>query len=164
MIRCAIVVYFFPFVVQHLRVVPVTFRQAKAFIAAHHRHHTPPRGWKFAVGAANEWGNLAGIVTAGRPVARRLDDSMTLEVTRCCTDGTENACSFLYGASRRIAKEMGYQRVITYTLATEAGSSLRAAGWKCVGTTKAESWHRTRRPRHDKHPTIPKSRWESVLT
>ena len=162
-IRRATLVHFLSFLVQHLHVVPVTFRQANAFITTHHRHHTSPRGWKFAVGAADEQGNLVGVATAGRPIARRLDDNTTLEVTRCCTDGAENACSFLYGALRRIAKAMGYQRIITYTLPTEGGVSLRAAGWQCVGTTAGGSWNRTRRPRRDRHPTSPKSRWECPL-
>ncbi|MBI3462167.1 MAG: hypothetical protein HY000_03775 [Planctomycetes bacterium] len=143
---------------QRLHVVPVTFRQAKAFITSNHRHHTPPRGWKFAVGAADNHGNLVAIVTAGRPVARWLDNRHTLEVRRCCNDGTRNACSFLYGAARRIAKAMGYHRVITYTLPVEGGASLRVAGWKLVATTAGGSW-----PRLHHHPTSPKSRWECSL-
>ena len=36
---------------------------------------------------------LCGVAICGRPVARYLDDGLTLEILRCCTDGTYNACS-----------------------------------------------------------------------
>ena len=58
---------------------------------------------------------------------------MTLEVTRLCTDGTKNACSFLYGKAARAAFALGYRRIGTYTLPDEGGASLRAAGWKLIG-------------------------------
>src|SRR5437870_1633786 len=111
-----------------MRIVPITLRAACAFVAAHHRHHPPPRGHKFSL-AVDDGGHLAGVAIVGRPVARALDDGFTLEVLRVCTLGTKNACSMLYGAARRIAKEMGYRRIVTYTLASEPGTSLRASGW-----------------------------------
>ena len=110
-----------------LRIVPLSFRQACAFIAEHHRHHKPPRGMKFAIGVEN--GHLCGVATAGRPVARAYDDGLTLEVNRTCTDGTDNANSMLYGAIWRAAKAMGYRRCITYTQDGESGASLKGAGW-----------------------------------
>jgi len=79
-----------------LRVVPVTFRRAVAFIAEHHRHHRPPRGMKFAVGVSDGQG-LAGVATIGRPVARHFDDGDTVEVTRTCTRQVRNVNSMLYG-------------------------------------------------------------------
>lgn len=111
-----------------LTIVPITLRQAQAFISAHHRHNKPPRGWKFGCGVTCD-GVLVGVVTAGRPVARHYDDGFTLEVNRTCTDGTGNANSMLYGAVWRAAKAMGFLRCITYTQADEPGTSLRAAGW-----------------------------------
>ena len=110
------------------RIIPVTLRQASDFIAAHHRHNKPPRGWKFGIGL-RDGDDLVGVATAGRPVARHFDDGLTLEVNRTCTDGTRNANSMLYGAVWRAAKAMGYHRAITYTQADETGASLRAAGW-----------------------------------
>jgi tRNA A37 N6-isopentenylltransferase MiaA len=112
-----------------LEIVPVTFRQAQAFIARHHRHHKPPRGMKFCLGIA-AGDELVGVATVGRPVARAYDDGYTLEVNRTCTDGTPNANSMLYGASWRAAKALGYRRLITYTQEGETGASLRAAGWR----------------------------------
>ena len=75
-------------------------------------------------------GALRGVATCGRPSARHLDDGLTLEVTRTCTDGCPNANSALYGAAYRIAAAMGYQRILTYTQEGESGSSLRGAGWQ----------------------------------
>lgn len=111
-----------------MRVVPLTFRQACAFVAEHHRHHKPPRGMKFCVGLEHD-GQLVGVGIAGRPVARALDDGLTLEVIRTCTDGTDNANSMLYGSIWRAARAMGYTRCVTYTQEGESGASLRAVGW-----------------------------------
>jgi hypothetical protein len=112
-----------------LRIVPVTFRQACDFVAAHHRHHRPPRGMKFAVGVAQET-ELVGVAIVGRPVARHLDDGVSVEVTRTYTTGTRNANSKLYGVSWRVARALGFQRLITYTQDGESGASLRAAGFR----------------------------------
>lgn len=111
-----------------LRIVPVGRDQAFNFIATWHRHHQPPQGYKFALGVAHA-DVLVGVATVGRPVARVLDDGMTLEVTRVATDGTPHACSALYGACWRAAKAIGYSRALTYTQDGESGASLRAAGW-----------------------------------
>lgn len=83
---------------------------------------------KFSLGCMAN-GHLAGVAIVGRPVSRYLDDGLTLEVNRLCTDGTKNACSFLYGAAARAAKVLGYHRIVTYILDTESGVSLRASGW-----------------------------------
>lgn len=144
----------------NLELQPVTFAEAKAFIAEHHRHHVPPVGWKFGVGLS-DGEKLVGVVTVGRPVARMLDDGWTVEVTRCCTDGTPHACSKLYAAAWRAARALGYRRLITYTLADESGASLRGAGWKTLYAVKGRSWDCPSRPRTDKHPTTDKLLWEA---
>jgi hypothetical protein len=84
-------------------------------------------------------------------------------VTRLCTDGTHNACSFLYGAAARSAREQGYRKIITYILESESGDSLRAAGWLCEGPAGGGSWSRGKRERTDKHPTERKVRWSRHL-
>lgn len=105
-----------------------------------------------------------GIVMAGRPVARGLDDGLTLEVTRCCVlEGHKNANSMLYGAIRRAAKALGYAKLVTYTLASEPGDSLRASGFTLTGVVAGRSWTTPSRPRTDKHPTVDKLRWEVEL-
>lgn len=125
-----------------LELRPVTFRQACAFVAEHHRHHKPPRGHKFSIGCVNEDGELVGVIMVGRPVARHYDDGVTAEVNRSCVlESARNANSMLYGAAWRAAKAMGYQRLITYTQEGESGASLRGAGWRVVGERKArKSW------------------------
>ena len=113
--------------------VPVSLKAANAFVAEHHRHHKPVTGHKFSLGCVQN-GRLVGVAIVGRPVSRYLDDGMTLEVNRLCATGEKNVCSFLYGAAARAARALGYGRIITYTLDTEPGTSLRAAGWLCAGT------------------------------
>lgn len=123
-----------------MTVIPITLRAARRFIAEHHRHNVPPKGWKFGAALEHE-GEIVGVATAGQPVSRILDDGKTLEVTRVCTVGNKNASTMLYGAICRAAKALGYERVITYTLDTEPGISLRAAGFIEVGHGKgARSW------------------------
>lgn len=124
-----------------MRIEPITLRAACDFIARHHRHNKPPRGWKFGVSlwlATDEFAaDMVGVATAGRPIARAFDDGFTLEVSRTCTDGTRNANSMLYGAIWRAGKAMGYRRCITYTQGDESGASLRAAGWVRVKELEA---------------------------
>jgi len=145
-----------------LTAYPLTLAEANAFVAEHHRHHKPVVGHKFSIGAAIG-GKTVGAVIVGRPVARGLDDGLTLEVTRLATDGTPNACSFLYGAAARAAFSLGFRRIGTYILASEPGTTLRAAGWRLVGEVKGRSWTCPSRPRVDKHPTQNKLRYEVTL-
>ena len=125
----------------------------------HHRHHKPSQGYKFAI-AVNDGEKIVGVITVGRPVARMLDNGFTAEVTRCCTDGTRNACSMLYGAAWRTARAMGYKRLITYVLASESGVSLKASGWQEIGSAGGGSWSRENRKRVDTHPTGEKTLWQ----
>lgn len=144
-----------------LTIVPLSVQDAKAYIAQHHRHHLPPLSALFAVGVADEDGTIRGVATVGRPVARMLQDGWTVEVTRVATDGAPNACSALYGACWRAARALGWRRLITYTLASEPGTTLRAAGWTLIGEAGGGSWSVKSRPRVDKHPTALKLRWEA---
>ncbi len=146
-----------------LHLVPVSFRDACAFVVMHHRHHDAPVGCKYCVGVADEDGVLRGVLIAGRPVARMFDNGMTLEVTRTATDGTPNANSMLYGAARRATFALGYQRLITYTQARESGASLRAAGWVVVAERPARpGWTCPSRPREDHGVDgIPRTLWEA---
>lgn len=143
-----------------LDLIPLTQREAHAFVLKHHRHHGAPRGDVFRLGAA-DGGEVVGVVIVGRPVARRLQDGWTLEVTRLCSVGARNVCSFLYGAAWRAARALGWRRLVTYTLPEEGGASLRAAGWHCIGEAGGGSWSRRERPRIDTHPTQLKLRWEA---
>lgn len=139
---------------------PLTLAEANAFVVRHHRHHGKVVGHKFSIGAQTDHGILVGVVIIGRPVARHADDGMTLEITRLCSDGTRNVCSFLYGAAARAAFALGYRRIITYTLKSEGGASLRASGYRVVAETPGRSWSSPSRPRTDKHHLEPRLRWE----
>ena len=118
-----------------LRIVHIELAEANAFVDALHRHHKKVVGHKFSLGAEQD-GKLVGAAIVGRPTARRLDDGRTLDVARLVTDGTRNACSFLYGACARATFALGYDRLITYTRQDEGGASVRAAGWKLIGERK----------------------------
>lgn len=144
-----------------LRIVPVTFADACAFVTAWHRHHSPPVGHKFSIGVARDT-VLVGVAIVGRPVARHFDNGVTLEVTRTATDGTPNANSMLYGACWRAAKALGYARLITYTQAGESGTSLRAAGWRVVAERPARAgWHAPSRPRGNRNEYVQRYLWEA---
>lgn len=143
-----------------LHITPCTIREARAYVDAHHRHHGAPQGALFAVAVSDAF-KVRGVAICGRPVARALADGWTVEITRCCTDGAWNACSMLYGAARRAALALGFKRVITYTLSTEGGSSLRGAGFQTVADVRGKTWNCPQRPRVDTHPLQDKLRWES---
>jgi hypothetical protein len=137
-------------------------QQAKAYIAEHHRHHKPSHGDIFRLGAAAD-GRLVGVAQIGRPVARGFDSGKVVEVTRLCTDGTKNVCSFLYSRAARIARELGYEKIITYILCSENGGSLRAAGWHKEADIRGRSWNHAGRPRTTDAPTCDKERWVKEL-
>lgn len=142
-----------------LDIVPVSLKEANAFVEQYHRHHGPVVGHKFSIGCTD--GNrIVGVAIVGRPVSRYLDDGLTLEVNRLATDGTRNACSMLYAAAWRAARAMGYKKLITYIMKSETGSSLKAAGWKCVGEAGGLRWTGKRRPEVDLYPAQMKIRFE----
>lgn len=141
--------------------VRVELAEANAFVSQHHRHHIPVIGHLFSLGAQVD-NEIVGVVIVGRPVSRIRDDGETAEVTRLCTDGTKNACSFLYGAASRGAFALGYRRIGTYILASEPGTSLIAAGWRLIGERGGGSWSVPSRARVDKHPLQAKLLFERV--
>ena len=147
-----------------MKIRPISLKQAQAFVAAHHRHNKPSTGHKFSVGLFIE-NNMIGVAVAGRPIARMLDDGLTLEVTRTCTDGTRNANSMLYGAIARAAAAMGYEKCITYTQGDESGASLRGAGWvKVAELAPRNGWNTPSRRRKDiGSGGVPRIRWEKKL-
>lgn len=148
-----------------LTVFSCDLSRANAFVARLHRHHRPVVGHKFSLAVMDDAGKVRGVAIVSRPVARLLDDGWTAEVTRVATDGCRNACSALYGATWRTAKAMGYRRLVTFTLPTESGASLRGAGWRLVAeVTGGGSWKRPNQPnrlgRRDDWPLEQKRRWQ----
>ena len=162
-----------------LRITPINLDEANAFVSVHHRHHKPVPGAKFCIAVSGpmpicsncrgtgmdmEFGvpgicydckgekerlMIHGVAIVGRPVARMSDNGFTLEVNRLCTDGTKNAVSKLKGAICRVGFGLGYLRIITYTLLSEGGGSMRAAGWRLVGERGGGNWNVPSRPRID---------------
>lgn len=143
----------------------MTFKQANDFIVEQHRHHgkCPPGFHNYCVGVESADG-LHGVAIVGRPSNRNNHDGYTLEVLRVATDGTKNACSMLLGSCARAARAMGANRIITYTLESEGGASLRASGWN-EAKKGITSWWTTptagRSQAIDRpHMKETKSRWE----
>ena len=143
-----------------MKIVHVELKEANGFVEFIHRHHKPVVGHRFSVGAEHD-GKLCGVAIIGRPVARMVDQKNTLEVTRLCTDGTKNACSFLYAAAARAGKEMGYLKIQTYVLESEPATTLKAAGWTHSHNTTAASWSHGQRKnkRRTDQPECAKQCW-----
>lgn len=147
-----------------MRVRPLTLGQANDFIRNHHRHHRPVVGHRYSLGVYGVDGLIHGCVVVGRPVSRMVDPYLVAEVTRLCTDGLKNACSFLYSAAARVAKEMGFEKIQTYILDSESGVSLKAAGWAWEANTAGGDWNRGwRKGRRTDQPMVKKQRWSKSL-
>lgn len=149
-----------------LSVVHVTIEEANRFVLAFHRHHLDmPSGiGRYALAAIEPDGLVHGVAIVGLPAAlNRMNEQSVLEVSRLATDGHPNACSVLYAACGRAGRALGFRRIITYILDTEAGGSLKPAGWQQDdGMWGGMGW--SNRPgRRDLHPVGPKGRWSLNL-
>ena len=146
-----------------MKAVPIELKEANNFVNLLHRHHNAVYRDKFRIGCIDDSNKLIGVVQLGRPVSRCLDDGKTIEVVRLCTDGTKNACSFLYARAARVAQLMGYSKIITYILESESGTSLKASGWIKEADIKGHNWNCPSRPRNTQAPTCNKQRWVKQL-
>jgi hypothetical protein len=148
-------------------VVPITLREANDFVAVFHRHNgrTARNGGKFAIGAS-DGETLWGVAIVGNPISATFMDGFTAEVLRTCVqDGApRNVNSLLYGACWRACRAMGFRRLITYTLRSEGGASLRGAGWKCVAEVRptGDGWRKNDHLSRQWQPVMgqQKFRWE----
>jgi hypothetical protein len=141
-----------------------SLKDANDFVAAHHRHHKPARGHRFSIKLCQE-NETIGVAIIGRPVARFDNLETTVEITRLATNGAPNACSQLLGAAARAASALGYDKIQTYTLDTEPGTSLRAAGFTMERITRGGAWNHTdKKPRRTDQPTCQKQKWMRQLT
>lgn len=149
-----------------LIIVPLELKDANALVSKWHRHHKQAQGHRFSIGALEKkTGEIVGAAIIGRPVARLLNSHEVLEITRLVTDGTKNACSFLYSAAARIGREMGYKKIQTYILQDETGISLIASGWVCdgVGFGGGQWKHTDGKERRTDQPIGTKQRWSKDL-
>lgn len=144
-----------------MEIRPISFASACDFINQNHRHHKATVGCKFCLSLYDNE-KLVGVAVCGRPVSRHLDDGTACEINRLCTNGTRNACSMLYGACCRVAKEMGYKKIITYILESENGASLKASNFQCDGVAGGTHWTGERN-RGQKIPYEMKTRWSKNL-
>ena len=158
------------------KTIPISLKAANEFVTTHHRHNKKTAGHKFSIGAMLD-GELIGVAKCGRPVARALDNGTTLEVLRVCIKdpAPRNACSYLYARCQKIWTAMGGEKIITYTLESEPGSSLKAVNWLVAATTKkraAKNLWNTRRPEHAGYKAVReaqiadgviKNRWEKLI-
>lgn len=131
----------------------------RGIVTAHHRHHRRPQGWRYGL-IARKRGDVVGVAVIGRAVARGL--AGTSEVTRLCTFGSSRkrygAASALLRATARLEP-----KVVTYTLESESGASLTAAGWihdPKYRKRPPRSWSDYARPRdRQPHEVEAKQRW-----
>lgn len=144
-----------------LSLCPITREEAHLFVRRHHRHApSAPPGDLFRV-AVHDGEEIRGVAICGRPVARHDDDGRTVELARLCVlPGWPNAASLLIGACRRAAWALGYRRLVTFTLQSEGGASLRAAGLRLIGSRADRNWNAPGRPRVERN-TGPKFKWEA---
>lgn len=146
-----------------MRIVPLTLSEVNVFIEKHHRHHKRVQGHRFSIGL-EDGAILVGVAVVGRPVARKTDWKTVCEVTRLCTDGSKNACSKLYSACARIAKEMGFVSIQTFILESESGISLKASGWSFQSVSSGGQWkHSDGKLRRTDQPTCPKHKYVKGL-
>ena len=148
-----------------MRARPLTLKQANELVASLHRHHKPVQGHRFSIGCEHE-GIMVGAVIIGRPVSREIDPYNVAEATRLVTDGTPHSCSFLYGAAARAAKAIGFDKIQTYILEDEPGTSLKAAGWIFEAMTTGGDWNHSAQysgKRRIDQPMVKKQRWSKQL-
>jgi hypothetical protein len=146
-----------------MKLVHVELSEANEFVKVYHRHHKPVVGHRFSIGVMNN-GILVGVAIVGRPVSREIDQHNVVEITRLCTDGTKNSCSFLYGAAARASKALGYKKIQTYILSTESGTSLRASNYSFEYETNGGTWSCKSRKRNNNHPLCKKQKWSLLLS
>ena len=144
-----------------MQIRPMTCGEASDFINKYHKPTKATARHKLSIGLYDN-NKLGGCAVCGRPVSRYLDDGFTCEINRLCTDGTKNACSMLYGACCRVAKEMGYKKIITYILESENGASLKASNFICEGEAGGTHWTGKRNKGQD-IPKEMKIRWVRYL-
>lgn len=140
---------------------PCTVKQAMKWVRETHRHLPKIQGGLFAAAWEHDR-EIVGVAIAGNP-SRVWQAQRKIVISRVSTLGAKNACSALYGALCKAAKALGYVEAWTYTLPEEDGTSLRAAGFEFMGTTRGGSYNRPSRHRKEPVRDEPKGRWRRRL-
>ena len=149
---------------KELSVIPLSLKEANEFVTKYHRHNKKCAGHKWSIGAIFK-NELVGVIIVGRPVSRKLDNRFTLEVNRNCVldNAPKGTCSFLYSKAIKIWQSMGGKKLITYTLKTESGSSLKAVNFNKETTVqkfkKNTGWTTRANRIWQEVQSIPRIRW-----
>jgi hypothetical protein len=88
-----------------MNIVPLSVKDAEAFLAKHERHYKAPVEAICAIGVADDEG-LHGAAVLGRR------DNETAELAHIYVDGASQGYSLLYGACWRALKALGYKQAI----------------------------------------------------
>ena len=149
---------------KELSIIPLSLKEANEFVTKHHRHNKKCAGHKFSVGAMYK-NELVGVVIVGRPVARKLDNRFTLEINRNCVldSAPKGTCSFLYSRAMKVWQSQGGKKILTYTLETEPGSSLKAVNFNAAAKTGFFKGGWQNRSNRREYTPIRKIRWEKFL-
>lgn len=137
---------------------PCTVKRAERFNAATHRRLKKIQGAMWAVRVERN-GETVGVALVGNPARKLMEDGVLCVLRVAVIEGNPNACSMLYGACSRAARDMGATDCVTYTHLDEPGTSLRAAGWIDGGITGGGEWGREDRPRQLALYPESKRRW-----
>jgi hypothetical protein len=122
-----------------VRIKPISIKKANVFTRSFHRHSDDVNVGKFAIAFLIE-GEMVGVVVCGIPIARELDDGVTLEVLRACSKDSRVSNSKMLARAKRAGQALGFNRFVTYTRPHESGASLRGVGAKFDGMTRGKSW------------------------
>ena len=121
---------------KYLTCIPLTLKEANAFVKENHRHSKQCRGHRFSLGAVYK-DELVGAAIIGRAINRYLDNRFTAEILRNCVleKAPKGTCSFLYSRAMKVWQSQGGKKIVTYTLETETGSSLKAVNFNAAAKT-----------------------------
>jgi hypothetical protein len=160
-------------------IAPIPLSVANDFVKKYHRHNDERKIHKFSLGLykkSEDKDILIGVAICGSPTGISYNGKSFLEVYRVCVTEANNSCSMLYGRCTRIAKELGYEKLITYTLKTEPGTTVKASGFE-LETDEAggKKWTGKRAKEREKKrneagivlklpPEEKKNRWAKLLT
>jgi hypothetical protein len=150
-----------------LSLKPIGMTEAQEFVKHHHRHNVEvPFGPRFAISVIDESGELCAVAIVSHPVSRALNGGGYIgEVRRVCTKpgAPRNCCSMLYAACWQAWYAMGGTRMVTYTLESELGTSVIAAGWKRAGFSRGHapgtSWDTHKRKGKVTGTVTPQNKW-----
>ena len=149
---------------KNLKCIPLTLKEANAFVIEHHRHSKQCRGHRFSLGAVYK-DELVGAAIIGRAINRYLDNRFTAEILRnsVLEKAPKGTFIFLYSRAMKVWQSQGGKKILTYTLETEPGSSLKAVNFNAAAKTGFFKGGWQNRSNRREYTPIRKIRWEKFL-